>query len=236
MIKPAMEPGKRYPVFFQHYGGPGSQVVSRGWMNPLAQAIVARGYVFFEIDNRGSPHRGVEFERQIWRAMGSVEVEDQLAGLKFLKAQPFVDPAKVATMGWSYGGYMTIKMLEADPGAYAAGIAVAPVTKWELYDTHYTERYLGDPRKDPKVYANSDALDDAAKIIDPLYLVHGMADDNVVFENSTAFAARMQESATPFEMMFYPGYTHSIAGPKVSLHVWEGIFDFLARRGVTPPK
>ncbi|MFX8036116.1 prolyl oligopeptidase family serine peptidase, partial [Acinetobacter baumannii] len=84
-----------------------------------------------------------------------VEVEDQLAGIDFLKSQAFVDPARVATFGWSYGGYMTLKMLQARPGAVAAGIAVAPVTKWELYDTTYTERYLGDPRQVPEVYARA---------------------------------------------------------------------------------
>ena len=134
--------------------------------------------------------------------------------------------------GWSYGGYMTIKMLEAHPGAWNAGIAVAPVTKWELYDTHYTERYLGDPRTEPKVYAQSGALADTAKITDPLLIVHGMADDNVVFENTSAIVARMQGEAVPFEMMLYPGFTHRISGPKVSQHLYETMFRFLDRNGV----
>ncbi|MDE2404077.1 MAG: DPP IV N-terminal domain-containing protein [Sphingomonadales bacterium] len=236
MITPVMEPGKRYPVFFEHYGGPHVQVVSKGWTGSLAQAIVAKGYVYFEIDNRGSADRGVAFESSIWHAMGSVEVADQRAGLHYLKSLPFVDPAKIATYGWSYGGYMTLKMLEADPGAYAAGISGAPVTKWELYDTHYTERYLGDPKAAGGVYAKADALGDAAKISDPLLLIHGMADDNVVFENSTALIAKLQGENVPFEMMLYPGYTHRVTGPKIGPHVWETIFAFLARHGVVPPK
>ena len=236
MITPVMEPGKRYPVFFQHYGGPHAQQVTRGWGGALAQAIVARGFVWFEIDNRGSANRGVDFESQIWRAMGSVEVADQKVGAEYLKSLPFVDPAKIATYGWSYGGYMTLKMLAADPGTYAAGIAGAPVTSWELYDTHYTERYLGTPAQDPKVYATSGALEEATRIRDPLLLIHGMADDNVVFENSTLLAARLQGAARPFDMMFYPGQTHRVSGPGVSVHLWEGIFAFLARNGVTPPR
>jgi len=225
MITPTLEPGKKYPVFFEHYGGPGTgQQVTRAWQNPLAQYVVSRGYVYFRIDNRGSSNRGKAFEDHIYRAMGTVEVEDQLTAAKWIKTQPFVDPAKVATYGWSYGGYMTLKMLEANPGVYAAGISGAPVTKWELYDTHYTERYMGDPKKDAKAYAASDAIDDAAKISDPLLLIHGMADDNVVLDNSTAFAAKMQAENVPFEMMFYPGKTHS-AGKDV--HVWTTIFDFL---------
>ena len=227
MITPVMEPGKRYPVFFEHYGGPHAQTVTRGWGGGLAQAIVARGYIYFEIDNRGSANRGVKFESALNRAMGSVEVEDQKAGALFLNGLPYVDGSRIGIYGWSYGGYMTLKMLEADPGLYAAGIAGAPVTKWELYDTHYTERYLGDPNYEPQVYAKSNALGDAGKIADPLLLIHGMADDNVVFENSSMLIAKLQAEAVPFQMMLYPGYTHRVSGPKIGVHVWETIFAFL---------
>jgi dipeptidyl-peptidase-4 len=229
MIIPVMEPGKRYPVFFEHYGGPGSQQVTRGWGGGLEQAIVGKGYIYFKLDNRGSENRGVAFESSIYRAMGSVEVEDQKAGALFLKGLSFVDGKRIATYGWSYGGYMTLKMLAADQGLYAAGIAGAPVTKWELYDTHYTERYLGDPRKEPQVYARSNALAEAVKIKDPLLVIHGMADDNVVFENTSMLAARLQGAAVPFEMMLYPGYTHRVGGPKVGPHLWNTIFAFLDR-------
>ena len=235
MILPEMQPGQRYPVFFEHYGGPHLQVVTRGWTGALAQAIVARGFIYFELDNRGSPARGVEFEKAIHQAMGSIEVADQLAGARWLAEQPFVDAKKIAIYGWSYGGYMTLKMLEANPGVYAAGIAGAPVTKWELYDTHYTERYMGDPRAVPEAYEAADALHDADKIRDPLLLVHGLSDDNVVFDHSSELIAQMQNTATPFEMMLYPGHTHRVGGPKVSPHLWNTIFAFLARHGVTPP-
>jgi dipeptidyl-peptidase-4 len=229
MITPVMEPGKRYPVFFEHYGGPGSQQVTRSWGGGLEQAIVARGYIYFKLDNRGSENRGVAFESSIYRAMGSVEVEDQKAGALFLKGLSTVDGQRIATYGWSYGGYMTLKMLAADQGLYAAGIAGAPVTKWELYDTHYTERYLGDPRLEPQVYARSNALAEAVRIRDPLLVIHGMADDNVVFENTSMLAARLQGQAVPFEMMLYPGYTHRVGGPKVGPHLWNTIFAFLER-------
>jgi len=229
MITPPLEPGKRYPVFFEHYGGPHSQQVSRAWGGGLEQAIVAKGYVYFKLDNRGSANRGVAFESSIYRAMGSVEVEDQKAGALFLKGLPYVDPDRIAVYGWSYGGYMTVKMLEADQGLYAAGIAGAPLTEWKLYDTHYTERYLGDPNKEPQFYAGSGALADVGRIKDPLLLVHGMADDNVVFENTSLLAARMQAQEVPFEMMLYPGYTHRVGGPKVGVHLWNTIFAFLDR-------
>jgi dipeptidyl-peptidase-4 len=227
MIAPPLEPGKRYPVFMEHYGGPGSQTVTHGWGDPRGQYLAGQGFIYFEIDNRGSPHRGVAFESQIYHAMGGVEVEDQIAGAKWLKAQAYVDPARVVTFGWSYGGYMTLKLLEAAPGLFAAGIAVAPVTKWELYDTTYTERYLGMPP-----YDSSNALADAAKIRDPLLTIHGMADDNVLFENSTALWAKLQAAKVPFEMMAYPGKTHGIAGEGAQTHLWQTVMGFLERRGV----
>ena len=236
MLRPKMEPGKRYPVFFQHYGGPGPQTVTKGWGGALAQAIVDKGYIFFELDNRGSANRGVDFEQPLYRAMGGAEVRDQKAGALFLKSLDYVDPDKVAIYGWSYGGYMTLKQLEADPGLYAAGISGAPVTRWELYDTHYTERYMGDPREVPEAYAKASAIPDATKIADPLLLIHGMADDNVIFENSSELISVLQESNTPFEMMLYPGYTHRVSGEKIGPHVWTSIFRFLKAHGVTPPK
>ncbi len=235
MLKPKMEPGKRYPVFFQHYGGPGPQTVTKGWGGTLAQAIVDNGYIWFQLDNRGSANRGVDFEQPLYRAMGGAEVRDQKAGALWLKSLDFVDPDKIAIYGWSYGGYMTLKQLEADPGLYAAGISGAPVTRWELYDTHYTERYMGDPREVPEAYEKASAIPEATKIADPLLLIHGMADDNVVFENSSELISVLQESNTPFEMMLYPGYTHRVGGEKVSPHVWNSIFRFLESHGVVPP-
>ncbi|MGB3738443.1 MAG: DPP IV N-terminal domain-containing protein [Pontixanthobacter sp.] len=235
MLKPDMEPGQRYPVFYYHYSGPGPQVVDRGWDGALAQAIVDRGYIYFALDNRGSANRGVDFEQPLYRAMGRVEVRDQKKGAEYLKSLSFVDPDKIALYGWSYGGYMTLKQLQADPGYYAAGISGAPVTRWELYDTHYTERFMGDPRNVPEAYEKASAIPDAKTIADPLLLIHGMADDNVVFENSSALIAAMQEGNVPFEMMLYPGYTHRVSGETISPHMWNTIFGFLERHGVTPP-
>jgi dipeptidyl-peptidase-4 len=227
MITPPLQAGKRYPVFFEHYGGPHSQTVNQNWGGALEQAIVDRGFAYFEIDNRGSPNRGVDFEKAIYRAMGSVEVQDQKAGAEYLKTLPFVDPKRIVIDGWSYGGYMTLKMLEADPGLYAAGIAGAPVTKWELYDTHYTERYMGTPQKDAAAYAKSDAIADSGRIRDPLLILHGMSDDNVFFENSSELIAKLQHENVPFEMMLYPGETHRSGGPKITAHRWNTIFRFL---------
>jgi dipeptidyl-peptidase-4 len=228
MITPVLKPGKKYPVFFEHYGGPGTgQQVSKAWASPMRQYWVSKGWIYFQIDNRGSYNRGKAFEDHIYHAMGTVEVADQAAGARWLQKQPFVDPKRIATYGWSYGGYMTLKMLEQTPkGLYAAGVVGAPVTKWELYDTHYTERYLGNPAIDPKPYQSSDALEGALKISEPFLLIHGMSDDNVVFQNSTLLADRLQAADRPFEMMFYVGQTHRPAGEGRQAHVQNTIERF----------
>ena len=236
MITPPLEAGKRYPVIFEHYGGPHSQTVSKNWGGALEQALVDKGYIYFEIDNRGSANRGVAFESPIYRAMGSVEVQDQKAGGEFLKRLPFVDPNKIAIDGWSYGGYMTLKMMEADPHFYAAGIAGAPVTKWELYDTSYTERYMGTPQTDAVAYAKSDAIADSGRLSDPLLIIHGMSDDNVFFENSSELIAKLQHENVPFEMMLYPGETHRSGSPKMLAHRWNTILDFLRAHGIVAPQ
>jgi dipeptidyl-peptidase-4 len=232
MITPPLQPGKRYPVFMEHYGGPTSQTVMKDWTQPIDEALVDRGYIYFEIDNRGSPNRGVEFAKPIYHAAGSVEVQDQKAGAQYLKTLPFVDPGKIAIDGWSYGGYMTLKQLEADPGFYAAGIAGAPVTKWELYDTNYTERYMGTPKDEAAAYAKSDAIADADRIKDPLLIIHGMSDDNVFFENSSELIAKLQHDDIPFDMMLYPGETHRSKSPKMLAHRWHTILNFLREHGV----
>jgi len=225
MITPVLEPGKHYPVFFEHYGGPHAQTVKRDWVKgQLPQYWVSKGWIYFQIDNRGSANRGKAFEDSLYHAMGSTEVADQVAGARWLQQQPFVDPKRIATFGWSYGGYMTLKMLEANPGLYAAGVAGAPVTRWGLYDTFYTERYLGMPP-----YDASDTIADAGKIRDPLLMVHGMADDNVVFENGTSMYAALQQKSVLFEMAVYPGQTHGF-NTTSSLHRWKTIEDFLDRR------
>ena len=237
LLTPEMEPGKRYPVFMIHYGGPGAgRQVTKSWGGALQQYLVQQGWIVFAIDNRGTPDRGKAFEDHIYHAMGTVEVEDQLAGAEWLKAQDFVDPARIATYGWSYGGYMTLKLLEKAPSVFAAGISGAPVSKWELYDTHYTERYLGDPNAKHSAYPASNAMAEAGNISDPLLLIHGMADDNVVLEHSTAFMSAMQEQSRPFELMLYPGQTHRLAGEGVNVHLWRTIESFLKRAGVVNEK
>lgn len=221
--------GARAPVLVRVYGGPTAHDVMTGFVSPLDQYFQQQGWIVFQVANRGGDERGVAFQTPVYRALGTAEVADQLAGLAWLKAQPYVDPKRVAVFGWSYGGYMVLKLLEAAPHAFTAGVAVAPVTRWELYDTHYTERYLGNPVASPETYKAASALANALAIADPLLLIHGLSDDNVLFENSSAFMAKLQEGGRPFETMLYPGKTHAISGANTSVHLYRTIENFLDR-------
>ncbi|MFO7763177.1 MAG: S9 family peptidase [Wenzhouxiangellaceae bacterium] len=237
MIKPAgFDESEQYPVFVHVYGGPTSRMVVDRWgRRHLVDQYMARsGYIVFSIDNRGIAGQGVEFQAPAHLNLGRVEVEDQLAGVDYLKSLPYVDPERIGVFGWSYGGYMTLMMLMQAPETFAAGVAVAPVTDWALYDTHYTERYLGMPTDDEgeptEAYARADVLEYAENLADPLLLVHGMADDNVLFTHSTLLMQKLQSEAIDFELMTYPGEKHAIAGEGQRLHVYRQIDRFLERQ------
>jgi dipeptidyl-peptidase 4 len=206
---PGFDPAKRYPVIVQVYGGPAGALVTKGWATPEDQLLLEAGYILFEIDNRGTPNRSVAFKTAIDRRLGTVEVEDQLAGVAHLKSLPFVDPARIGITGWSNGGYMTLLMLSEPGSPYAAGMAGAPVTDWSLYDTAYTERYMGTVADNADGYARSEVT---ARLggVKPhaLMIQHGMADDNVTFDNSTRAMFALQAKAIAFEMMVYPGLRH----------------------------
>ncbi|MCU0760693.1 MAG: S9 family peptidase [Steroidobacteraceae bacterium] len=217
MLRPAdLQPGRRYPVIVDVYGGPGVQRVRRAWGGSRStegyfrQYLAQSGYVVFTLDNRGSGFRGTRFEGALHRRMGSVEVEDQVAGVEFLRTLPFVDPARIGVFGWSYGGYMALLSMMRAPAHFAAGVAGAPVTDWALYDTHYTERYLGIPAGNPDGYRQGNVLTHAAGLRGPLLVMHGMADDNVLFTHSTALFKRLQDLGQPFEVMPYPGSKHGL--------------------------
>lgn len=235
LYKPAgYEPGKRYPAVLVVYGGPTVQTVARRWGerrgSQTAQLLAQRGYVVFAVDNRGSGGRGQKFTEALYRRLGGVEVEDQLRGVAWLKEQPFVDPARIGVYGWSYGGYMTLMLLGQSPGTFKAGVAGAPVTDYRLYDTHYTERYLGTPQENPEGYRLSNVLTYAPAIRDRLLIMHGMADDNVLFTNTTLLIPALVASGQPFELVPYPGSRHGALGFRdTGIHGWKTILDFFDR-------
>jgi dipeptidyl-peptidase-4 len=225
-----MQEGRRYPVIVEVYGGPGVQNVRRAWGGLFRQYLAQQGYVVFTVDNRGSAFRGREFEGALYRRMGTVEIEDQVRGVEFLRTLPFVDGTRIGVFGWSYGGYMALMSMVKAPGHFAAGVSGAPVTDWRLYDTHYTERYMSTPEDNPEGYREGNVMTHADKLAGPLLIMHGMADDNVLFTHSTALFKRLQDLRKSFEVMPYPGSKHALlrfgsTGP----HAYETIAQFFAR-------
>ncbi|TXI18363.1 MAG: S9 family peptidase [Roseateles sp.] len=225
--------GDQHPVIVMAYGGPGAATVS--WAFSRDQALIAywqrRGYGVLTLDTRGMEHRDREFTRAHDHAFGKNEVADLFAAVRQLPGRVAgVDPARVGFFGWSYGGFLGARaMLDADT-PFAAAVAVAPVTDWTLYDTAYTERYLGLPEggKAP-AYASANLPARAGLLSKPLLLVHGTADDNVLFENSLRLVTALQNAGKLFELQVYPGKAHGIAGRETRLHLYRTMDAFFAR-------
>jgi len=229
LIKPTgFDPGKRYPVVVYVYGGPATQTVKRAWSPDFNQYLAQRGYVVFSIDNRGTPRRGAAFGGALYGKQGTVEVADQLKGVDWLQSQPWVDGKKIGVYGWSNGGYMTLMLLAKASDRYACGVAGAPVTDWGLYDTHYTERYMGLPKSNVEGYREGRVLEHIDGLTSKLLLIHGMADDNVLFSNSTVLMSALQQRGQPFELMTYPGAKHGLRG-RDNLHRLRLTEDFFDR-------
>jgi len=234
LIKPAdFDPSKQYPVMVYVYGGPAAQTATDSWPGRgdhfFNQYMAQQGYVVFTVDNRGTPRRGAAFGGALYGKQGTVEVADQRKGVEWLRAQPWVDGARIGVYGWSNGGYMSLMLLGKAADDYACGVAGAPVTDWALYDTHYTERYMDLPAANVDGYREASVFTHVSGIKpNALLLIHGMADDNVLFSNSTKLMSTLQKRATPFELMTYPGAKHGLRGADL-LHRYRLTEAFFAR-------
>jgi dipeptidyl-peptidase-4 len=206
--------GEKYPVVVMVYGGPGAQSVRNSWSGATWDQVLAqRGFVIWQVDNRGSSGRGHAFETPLFRRFGTAELSDQLEGIQYLIRQGFVDPDRIGIYGWSYGGYLAIYSLLNSPGTFRAGIAGAPVTNWRNYDTIYTERYLGLPAENADGYKASSLVENADKLQARLLLLHNIEDDNVLFQNTMQLAEALERSGKLFDMVVYPQRTHAVGGP-----------------------
>ena len=231
MIKPAhFDASRKYPVLIDVYGGPQVQNVRNDWSGNnflWLEMMAEKGFVIFSLDNRGSYNRGHAFETPIYHQFGKVELEDQLAGVNYLKSLPFVDANRIGIWGWSYGGYMTLDAMFDAPGVFKAGVSVAPVSDWHLYDTIYTERYMGRPQDDPEGYKNSSPGNHAAALTGKLLLAHGTGDDNVHFANTSEVINQMiQGGKYPTELAIFPGRGHSIGDRPARIQLFERITQF----------
>ncbi len=226
---PGFDPSKQYPVVMQVYGGPSGGGVRRAWQPATNQLLTEAGYIVFRLDNRGEGDRSAAFKQALHLKMGQPEIEDQVLGAAHLRSLPFVDDDRIAMMGWSYGGFMSLMALTEPGMGLTSAIAGAPPTEWSLYDTHYTERFMSTPEANPEGYAASDVIPRLPEMTGRLLLLHGMADDNVIFENSTRVINALQENSQPFEMMLYPGQRHGVRGNPRQLQQWRTYLDFLDR-------
>lgn len=211
---------KRYPVIVYQYNGPTSQVVVNRWGGVRMlwhRSLAAQGYIVFAVDGRGTPGRGRAFQDYLHRRLGEVELQDQLAGVAYLKSQPYVDSTRIMIWGKSYGGFMTC-MAMFRTQAFKLGIAVAPVTDWHNYDTHYTERYLEHPQENAEGYRLSSPVTYAAGLQGKFLLLHGVVDDNVHFQDSMILCDALQKANKQFDFMAYPRSTHTLAGATVGTH------------------
>ncbi|MCK4677241.1 MAG: S9 family peptidase [Bacteroidales bacterium] len=222
MIKPpGFDQTKKYPVFLYVYGGPHSQLVSNSWLGGgglFLNYMAQQGFIVFTLDNRGTGNRGIDFEQAIFRNMGSVEVEDQIAGINYLKTLNFVDPDRIGVNGWSYGGFMTISLMLQHPDVFKAGACGGPVTDWKYYEVMYGERYMDTPEANPEGYEQASLLDKAENLEGKLLIIHGTEDPTVVWQQSLQFIKSCIEAGKQVDHFVYPGHGHGVRG-KDRLHL-----------------
>lgn len=231
LIRPArFDAAKRYPVLINVYGGPQDQNVRNAWGGAdflWLEMMAEKGYLIFTLDNRGSWGRGHAFEIPLFHRLGKVELADQLAGVNYLKSLPYVDGSRIGMWGWSYGGTMTLDALFNAPNVFRAGAAVAPVSDWRLYDTAYTERYLGRPQDNPAGYEESSPVNQAAGLRGKLLLAQGTGDDNVHFANTSEVINKLiLVGRYPDELAIFPGRGHSLNDPAARIVLFRKITAF----------
>jgi dipeptidyl-peptidase-4 len=226
MVKPHdFSPEKKYPTVVYVYGGPHAHNVdaswhwaSRSWETYMAQ----KGYIVFILDNRGSEHRGLAFEQATWHQLGQVEMDDQMAGVAFLKSLPYVDADRLGIHGWSYGGYMTISLMTNHPDVFKVGVAGGPVIDWQWYEVMYGERYMGTPQDNAEGYAKTSLVKRAKDLKGRLQIIIGYNDDTVVPQHALSFLKACADAGTQPDLFVYPGEGHNMRG-HASVHLHERI-------------
>jgi len=219
-----------YPLIVSVYGGPHLQNVVNQWdrtTNDMrAQRFADKGFVVLKVDNRGSSGRGIRFEGAIKHCMGSVEVEDQVDGIKTLGLRGLVDASRVGIYGWSYGGYMSLMCLCKRPDVFHVAIAGAPVTSWDGYDTHYTERYMGTPKSNPGGYRNSSVLSHVHCLEGKLLLVHGLIDENVHFSHTARLINQLIAARKYYDLLLFPDERHAPRKIQDRIYIEHRILDY----------
>ena len=230
MIKPPdFDAQKKYPVIVSVYGGPASPTTRDAWGGSGAlfeRALAQRGFIVFSIDGPGSQIDKSAAVRSMFHALGPRSLAGQLAGAKYLAAQPFVDAARLGITGWSFGGYETTYVMTHAPGVFKAGEAGGTVADWSLYDTIYTERYMGTPRKNAAIYRESSVLEKASKLKGKLLLQHGTSDDNVHLANTISLVQAFIKAGIQVDLDIYPRKRHGVTGIPERRHLFTRQMDF----------
>ena len=227
MMKPVnFDPSKRYPVLMFQYSGPGSQQVLDKWGISWETYMASLGYVVACVDGRGTGGRGSEFQKCTYLNLGVKEAKDQVEAAKYLGGLPYVDKGRIGIWGWSFGGYMTIMSMSEGTPVFKAGVAVAAPTDWKYYDTVYTERFMRTPKENAEGYKAASAFSRADNLHGNLLLVHGMADDNVHFQNCTEYAEHLVQLGKQFDMQVYTNRNHNISGGNTRNHLYTRLTNF----------
>lgn len=233
LIKPSgFEENKKYPVVVYVYNGPHVQLVRNSWLAsaPLWMYYLAeKGYLVFTVDGRGSANRGLEFEQATFRQLGSVEIEDQMRGVEYLKNIPSVDAGRMAVHGWSYGGFMTVSLMLKRPGVFKAGVAGGPVIDWKFYEIMYTERYMDTPAQNKDGYEQASLLNYVDQLEGSLLTIHGLQDDVVVPQHNLAFIRKCVESGVQTDFFPYPTHPHNVRG-KDRVHLMQKVIDYIEEK------
>lgn len=228
ILPPDFDPSKKYPVIVYVYGGPHGQMITDSWLRgwPLwYQYMAERGYIIFTLDNRGTNNRGLAFEQAIFRNLGTVEVEDQMVGVNYLKRQPYVDSTRIGVHGWSYGGFMTISLMTRKPGVFKVAVAGGPVIDWRYYEVMYGERYMDTPQSNPQGYETSSLLNYVQNLKGKLLIIHGTVDPVVVWQNSLLYLRKAIDLGKQLDYFVYPGDEHNMRG-KDRVHLYQKITDY----------
>ncbi len=226
VIKPVgFDPEKQYPAIVYVYGGPHVQLIENKWLGGASMFLyylAQKGYVVWTVDNRGTPHRGIDFEQSTFRRLGTVELEDQITGITYLKSLPYVDADRVGIHGWSFGGFMTTSLMTREPGTCQVGVAGGPVIDWRMYEVMYTERYMDTPQENEEGYEETSLLNYADQLEGKLLIIHGQQDDVVLPQHTFRYIRKCVELAKQVDYFPYPTHPHNVRG-RDRMHLLEKI-------------
>lgn len=230
LIKPSnFDPQKKYPVLVYVYGGPHAQLITNSWLDGASlwmYWMAEQGYLVFTLDNRGSGERGFAFESQIHRRLGTVEIEDQMKGIEYLKTLPYVDGERLAVHGWSFGGFMTTSLMLREAGTFNVGVAGGPVTDWKYYEVMYGERYMDRPEENQDGYEKASLLTHAKNLKGDLLLIHGTVDDVVVMQHNLSLVRKFVDLGIQMDFFPYPMHKHNVTG-KDRVHLMEKVLNYV---------